>query len=127
MKKFIKVMAYILALPVAVTGYIVYEGLEMYAETQANISKFEDAMAEMNVCGEGDEAAYNANPVCQEICDSFFQCRNDYLILEEMVENEYLSYHEDVYTDEEYELFYGKVDSAENIPDPGNPPQPILD
>ena len=126
MRKFIKIIAVVLALPAAFFGYAVLDGLSRYAEMEANVAEFEYTMAEMDVCGEGDEAAYNANPMCQEICESFFQCRNDYLILEEMVMNEYMAFDEDVYTEEEYEAFYGKLDVAEDVAPPGIAPKPIL-
>ena len=126
MRKFIKIMAYVLALPAALFSYGVFDGFSRYAEMEANVAEFEYAMAEMDVCGEGDEAAYNANPMCQDICESFFQCRNDYLILEERVMNEFMAWDEDVYTEEEYEAFYGKLDIAEDVAPPGTAPKPIL-
>ena len=94
---------------------------------EANVAEFEYAMAEMDVCGEGDEAAYNANPVCQDICESFFQCRNDYLAMELAIDFELSALHEDSYSEEEYERFYGKLDLAEGVAPPGTPPNPTLD
>ena len=131
MKKFIKVMAYILAVPAALFvggfSYGMYLGFEQVAESDARVAVFEEQMAAMESCGDGDEAAYNANPVCQDICESFFQCRNDYLTMELAVDFELAGLHEDSYTEEEYEAIYGRLDFAENLVDPGTPPNPILD
>ena len=131
MKRFIKIMAYVLAVPVAtvtaVVTYGIYTGIQDANLAEANVASFEATMESFDGCGEGDREAYDANPACSLVCESFFQCRNDYLILEEMVNNEWVTLHEDVYTYDEYEYFYGPLDIAETVSNPGISPQPKID
>ena len=131
MRTFIKVIAGILAVPavfiVGAVGVGVYQGWTAADDVYAKVEAFELHLEELDGCGDGDEAAYNANPACAAVCDSYFQCRNDFLIMEDMLNEEVAALHSDVYTEAEYESIYGRIDYAETIAVPNNPPKPILD
>jgi len=136
MRKLIKrcaiALALVLALPTAFVGsafiYGVYQGFQEVTAYEEQVAQFEAYTARMSHCGEiEDEDGYNAEPICRERCGSFFECRNDYLIMEERVGNELAAPEEDAYTEAEYEEFYGRVEFAESITNPGSPPKPILE
>ena len=115
------------AIPVAVVaiafGIGVYQGFEKVASTQEQIGLFEAYMEDYGKCGEyTSESDWKADGNCALICDSYFDCRHDYLQLEEMVEDQLMTLHEDVYTFEEYETMYGTTDYATNNADPGRAP-----
>jgi len=136
MRKLIKrcaiVLALVLALPTAFIGYFgvlgFYQGLQVGAALDKQISDFEAYTVRMSYCGEiENEDDYKAEPICRERCGSFFECRNEHLILEyEIVENGWYEY-EDYYTEAEYEEFYGIVELAEYTTNPGSPPKPVLE
>ena len=136
MRKLIKrcaiALALVLVLPTAFVGsaffYGFYQGWQEEAALNEQIDNFEAYIVQMSYCGEiENENDYNAEPICRERCGSFFECRNDYLIMEEMIGNEFAAPEEDAYTEAEYEEFYGRVEFAESTTNPGSPPNPILE
>jgi len=136
MRKLIKrcaiALALVLALPTAFIGYFgvlgFYQGWQAEAAYDEQIDSFEAYTVRMFHCGEiENENDYNAEPICRERCGSFFECRNDYLIMEERIGNESVILHEDAYTEAEYEEFYGRLEFADSITNPGSPPRPIIE
>ena len=116
MRKLIKrcaiVLALVLALPTAFIGYFgvlgFYQGWQERAAFEKQVAHFEAYTDRMSYCGEiEDEVDYNAEPICRERCGSFFECRNEHLILEyEIVENGW--YEGEVsYTEAEYDYIHG--------------------
>lgn len=131
MKLMLKVIAYIAALPVAVVatavGIGVYQGITQVAAVEANVGLFEAYLEDYGRCGEyTSESDWNADGNCAIICDSYFECRNDYLKLEQAVDNEWAKLHEDTYTFEEYEEEYGSIEYSHVATNPGKPPQPAV-
>ena len=120
------------AIPVAVVatafGIGVYQGYEQVKAVEANVGLFEAYLEDYGQCGEyTSESEWNADPNCSIICDSYFECRNDYLKIAEAVEQEIATLQNDTYTFEEYEEEYGSVEHIKIDNDPGNPPQPARD
>jgi len=106
--------------------YIGFQEVEAYDEQVAMLEAFD---AEHGHCPTIEsEAEFNAKPECQTICDSFFQCRNDFLMSSEQIEREFgaLLGDDDVYTYEEYEDRFGPLDLVENVAPPGTAPKPNL-
>jgi hypothetical protein len=131
-KKCAIALALVLALPTAFFGSAlvvgIYRGSQDLAAYDEQIDSFEAYTVRMFHCGEiENENDYNAEPICRERCGSFFECRNDYLIMEERIGNESVILHEDAYTEAEYEEFYGRLEFADSITNPGSPPRPIIE
>ena len=119
-------------IPVAVVasafGIGVYQGIERVADVQDNVGLFEAYLEDYGQCGEyTSESEWNADKNCAVICDSYFECRNDYLQIQHAVENEFAKLQENTYSFEEYEAEYGPIDDALSTTDPGTSPQPIRD
>jgi len=136
MRKLIKkcaiALALVLALPTAFIGYYgvlgFYYGWQEGAALNEQISNLEAYTVRMSYCGEiENEDDYNAEPICRERCGSFFECRNHYLIMEEMIGNGFEARHEDAYTEEEYKWIHGRLEFAESTTNPGRPPKPVLE
>jgi len=114
-------------IPVAVVvtafGIGIYEGYKETSETLDNVGLFEAYMEDYGKCGEyTSEAQWKADGNCAIICDTYFECRHDYLQLEAMVDDHLMTLHEDVYTIEEYETIYGITEYATNNANPGGAP-----
>ena len=136
MRKLIKrcaiALALVLALPTAFIGYYgvlgFYHGWQEEVALNEQISNFEAYTVRMSYCGEiENEDDYNAEPICRERCGSFFECRNEHLIMEEMIVYGFAARHEDAYTEAEYEGIYGRLEFAESTTNPGRPPKPIIE
>ena len=110
-------------------GYGMYLGFQQVGAYDEQVSMLEAFDAEYGHCPTIEsEAEFNAKPECQTICDSFFQCRNDFLMGIERVEREFgaLLGDDDVYTYEEYEDRFGPLDLAEISTSPGSSPKPEI-
>jgi len=132
MKKFIKRLAITLAVISSPVVFLFVGGVVNGIQEKMTL---DDAVADLNQfivdesvhCGEiDDETVFNNTPVCQTICDSFFECRHNYLMAGDAVSDLYESLTEESYTDDEWINQYGPVEAAEVISPPGAAPKPNL-
>ena len=106
----------------------IYQGYEQVKTVEANVGLFEAFLKDYGQCGEYTlESEWNADPNCAIICTSYFECRNDYLKIEEAVAEEYATLLDETYTFDEYEEEYGSVEYIFEGDNPGNPPLPARD
>ena len=113
MRDFIKIIAGVLAVPAIIFvggfSYGMYLGFQQVGQVEDTVADWEAEMLAMEDCGSGDKALYDSNPLCEVVCESYFQCRNEYQILEYMVEQEWATLADDTYTEAEYEKEFGSI------------------
>ena len=126
-KKFIKYTAIavspfiLLVLGAAGVGF--YQGIQASQQFASVEAEFENFIAEYEHCGTIDDETVFAESNCHTVCDSFFECRNDYLVMQDMVQHQYqiLLNSNDTYTDEEYREEFGS--EIELTTEPGPAPK----
>ena len=68
-----------------VVGFTIgaYEGYQEYVELEAMEDDFEAYLALTDRCGEIEtKAEYDEVLECKNVCGTFFECRNEYLMME---------------------------------------------